>query len=51
MVQVQQGIERRLSQKKKNKTKQKLLNIGVAICVGGSYACCVEVGIVGVMSR
>ena len=50
MVQVQQGIERRLSQKK-NKTKQKLLNIGVAICVGGSYACCVEVGIVGVVSR
>ena len=56
VVQVQQGIEHRLSQKKKkkktkNKTKQKVLNIGMAICVGGSYACCVEVGIVRVVSR
>ena len=57
VVQVQQGIEHRLSQKKKkkkkkkNKTKQKVLNIGMAIYVGGSYACCVEVGIVRVVSR
>ena len=56
MVQVQQGIEHRLSPKKKktnkqNKTKQKVLNIGMTICVGGSYACCVEVGIVRVVSR
>ena len=48
VVQVQQGIEHRLSPKKK---KKKVLNIGVAICVGGSYACCVEVGIVRVVSR
>ena len=52
VVQVQQGIEHRLSpKKKKKKKKQKVLNIGVAICVGGSYACCVEVGIVRVVSR
>ena len=49
VVQVQQGIEHRLSPKKKK--KKKVLNIGVAICVGGSYACCVEVGIVRVVSR
>ena len=51
VVQVQQGIEHRLSQKKKKTKKQKVLNIGVAICVDGSYACCVKVGIIGVVSR